>query len=420
MYNKKNEENEKKDTSEYLKKQTASRVRILIKCLLPLLVLCAGIAGASYIKNSSSKPRRQPPPANAPFVQTQTAQISSEQVIIRAMGTVIPAREMLLKSRTSGEIIAVHSEFIPGGCIMAGEEILEIDPRDYELAVTQKQSLVANALYALKIELGQQDIAKREWKLVNGSRPIKTGDRALVLRKPHLKKAKADLEAAKADLAQAKLNLARTKLTVPFNSIIKSKNVETGSQVSTGEKLAEIVNIDQYWIQISVPVDRLNWMKIPRTAEQSGSEVQIQYRNQAYERTGYVIRLLSELENEGRMARILVAVNDPLNIKNPENSQPPLLLGEYVRVKIKGRKLTDVFKIQRAALRNNNSIWVAGEKNKLLVRSVTILWRDKDSVLIKTGLEQGEKIIISDLSTPVDGMNIRVLENSNNPGKNNG
>ena len=82
-----------------------------------------------------------------------------------------------------------------------------MDARDYELAVTQKQSQVVNADYNLKLELGHQEVAKREWSLLNGSKPAKSSDLELALRKPHLDKAKADLAAAKAELKQAKINL---------------------------------------------------------------------------------------------------------------------------------------------------------------------------------------------------------------------
>ncbi|MBW2405898.1 MAG: efflux RND transporter periplasmic adaptor subunit, partial [Deltaproteobacteria bacterium] len=44
-------------------------------------------------------------------------------------------------------------------------KILQIDPKDYELALARKQSAVTDAEYALKLELGHQTVAKREWDL---------------------------------------------------------------------------------------------------------------------------------------------------------------------------------------------------------------------------------------------------------------
>jgi multidrug efflux pump subunit AcrA (membrane-fusion protein) len=176
---------------------------------------------------------------------------------------------------------------------------------------------VTDAEYNLKLELGHQEVAKREWMLLNGGKPAKSSDVDLALRKPHLDKAKADLEAAKAELKQANLNLARTRIRAPFNAIVRTHNVEMGSQVSIQDPLAELVCTDEYWIKVSIPVDRLKWISTPRNATESGSAVRIYYRN-GFERTGTVIKLFGDLETEGRMARILVSVEDPLSLESPD------------------------------------------------------------------------------------------------------
>jgi RND family efflux transporter MFP subunit len=327
-------------------------------------------------------------------------------ITVAAMGTVVPAREMVLKSKVSGEVVKVHSEFTVGGVLKKGAEILRIDPRDYELAVTQKQSLVANADYNLKLELGHQEVAQREWTLLNGNKPAKSSDLELALRKPHLDKAKADFAAAKAELKQAKLNLSRTRIIAPFNAIVRSHNVEMGSQVSGQEALAELVYTDEYWIKVSIPVSRLKWISIPRNGNETGSVVNIVYRN-GFERVGTVTKLLGDLETEGRMARILVSVKNPLSLDKPNKNQPPLLLGEYVRVEIEGHNLEAVYRIPRTSLRDNTYIWLAGDDGRLKIRKVDTLWRDDDTVFLKEGLNPGDRIIVSDLRTPVDGMPIR-------------
>jgi RND family efflux transporter MFP subunit len=383
-------------------------LRGIVKVLLPLLVLAAGLAGASYIRSTGPKPRKKQPEQVTPLVQVMEVHRSRESVVVEAMGAVIPAREIVLKPRISGEIISVHPEFVEGGLLKTGDEILRIDPRDYELELAQQKSQVTSANYALKLELGHQDVAKREWQLLNGGKKAEPLDRELALRKPHLRKAKADVEAAKADLEKAQLNLDRTIILSPFNSIIRVRNVELGSQASSQESLAELVGTDEYWIRASVPVDRLKWITIPRKTGEPGSPARIIYGNGSYEREGSVIRLLGDLESEGRMARIIVAVKDPLNLDVGETKTPPLLMGEYVRVEIQGQKLVDVFRIPRIALRDDAYVWIAGEDDRLSVRRVETLWRDAESVLLRAGLEDGERLIISDLPTPVKGMKVAI------------
>lgn len=385
--------------------------RRIFNMLLCLVILGAGIAGASYLNKTAPKAMRKKPPRMDPLVRVESVQRTTEHAIVRAMGTVIPAMEMVLKPRVSGEVISTHPEFTEGGYLRKGTKVLQIDPRDYELAVAQRQSRVANAKYALKLELGHQEVAQREWELLKGNKPVKPADLELALRKPHLAKVRADLAAAEAELEQAKLDLDRTAVRVPFNAIVRSTKVEVGSQVSPQEALAELVGADEYWIQASIPVDRLKWIRIPRRAGDSGSEARVIYGNGAdgtSERTGRVFKLLGDLAEDGRMARVLVSVKDPLDISAKKSNYSPLLIGEYVRVEIRGLEIKDVFKIPRTALRDNSKIWIAGDDDTLQIRSVEVAWRGPEFVLVRDGLKDQERLILSDLATPVAGMGIRI------------
>jgi RND family efflux transporter MFP subunit len=323
------------------------------------------------------------------------------------MGTVVPSREVILKSRVSGEIIEIHPEFTEGGFLKKDMKILQIDPKDYELALARKQSAVTDAEYALKLELGHQTVAKREWDLLNQGKPAQDMEKELALRQPHLNKARADLSAAEAELKAAMLDLERTHVVSPFNAMVRSKSVDLGSQITPQEPLAELVGTDAYRIQVSLPVDRLEWIDVPVQVGDPGSKARIVY-GQGHECIGTVVRLMGDLATEGRMARVLVEVADPLGLKASNKDRSPLLIGEYVRVEIQGRKLDSVFQIPRAALRDQSNVWVAGENQTLEIRNVRPIWRAADIVLLKDGLKSGERLIVSDLPAPVQGMPVRV------------
>jgi hypothetical protein len=108
------------------------------------------------------------------------------------------------------------------------------------------------------------------------------------------------------------------------------------------------------------------------------------------------------------MARVLVEVKDPLGLNQPKQHRPPLLIGEYVRVTIQGRKLDKVFQIPRLALRDDSNVWIVGDNDTLEIRKVSPILRDADIVLLQNDLKSGERLIISDLAAPVAGMKIRV------------
>jgi len=386
-----------------------SRGRWFVNIVLSLTIITAGIVAAAYINKTAPKARKRPPVKMTPLVQVVPLQPAAQQVVVPAMGTVIPAREIVLESRVAGEIVAMHPQFTAGGFLTKGAEVLRIDPQDYQLALAQKQSAVADSEHALKMEQGHQEVAKREWELLNGDKPADAGDAELALRQPHLAKAKADLAAAQAELQQARLNLARTSIRAPFNAIVRAKQVDQGSQVSPQEQLAELVGTDEYWIQASLPLDRLNWITIPGNPAATGSTVRIFYRDR-YERQGTVIKLLGDLESEGRMARVLIEVKDPLGLQAGQENAPPLLIGEFVRLEIEGRQLQNVYRIPRSALRDNTRIWIASDDGKLEIRPVETLWRDAQTVLLRDSLKPGERLIVSDLPAPVDGMPVQVAE----------
>jgi RND family efflux transporter MFP subunit len=381
--------------------------KTILIVLLCLAVIAAGVAVSAYLVRTQPKATKRPPVKMKPLVNVITVDPGPRTVVVQAMGTVVPAKELTLRSRVAGEIIAIHPEFIEGGLVKKGEQILQIDDVDYRLIVAQKQSAVADARYELKLEMGRQDIAKREWALLNGDNPTPEADAELALRKPHLEKAQSDLTAAEAELQAARLQLARTRLYAPFNAIVRSTHVQKGSQVSAQESLATLVNTDYYWIQASVPIDQLRWIEIPGQENQSGAEVRIQYHGGAT-RSGRVIKLLSDLENQGRMARLVISTEDPLGLQNRKADHPAMLIGEYVQIEIQGRRIDSAYRIPRTALRDQSHVWVAGKDGTLEIRNVRVMWRDTQTVLLQDGLQPGERVIISDLATPVDGMAIEV------------
>ena len=381
--------------------------RNILRIVISLLLIAAGIGGARFLITTKPKANKRPPVKMEPLVRTKTLQPENYTVKIPAMGTVIPAREISLEAQVAGEIIYMHPEFTEGGMLPEGIKILQINAKDYELAVQQKQKALADAEYAFKLEEGHQDVARREWDLLYGDEKINEVESELALRKPHLEKVKVEIAAAKADLEQAKINQARTTLTAPFNVLVLNRHVNLGSQVTPQEKIADLVGTDVYWVQISLPVERLRWIQIPNGQGGSGASVKIVYR-QEYVRSGRVIRLLPDLSKEGRMARLLIEVNDPLDFRIKKKKRPMLLLGEYVRVLIEGEELHDVYRIPRSALRNDNEIWLVDDESRLAIHKIKTIWRDEEVVVIQDGFKPGERLVVSGLAAPVAGMAVRV------------
>jgi hypothetical protein len=108
------------------------------------------------------------------------------------------------------------------------------------------------------------------------------------------------------------------------------------------------------------------------------------------------------------MARLVVQVDDPygLHDRNTENRMN-LELGMFVEVLFAGEVLTGVIEIPRTSLRENSSVWVMDNDQKLRVKHVGIARLEKQSALINEGLQEGDMVILTALPGGIDGMKLR-------------
>lgn len=381
--------------------------RFVVFIILPLIIVVAGVAATMHLMRTSPKAVPRQKPVYETLVQVEKIKLSSHQTSISAMGNVVAAQEVDLKPRVGGDVISVSDELIPGGVLVKGQTVLKIDPADYELRVEQLESDVAKAEANLDMEMGNQRIAKTEFALLGEEAADE--ERALMLRAPQLRQMEASLKSSVSKLNAAKLDLNRTELTVPFDSVIKSKSVELGARVTESGPVAHLIGTDTFWVQVRVPVEKLSWINFPDKSDPgSGSEVKIFTGTGSGDfRSGTVIKLAADLEENGRMAKIIVDVDDPLCLEPENQGEPVLFLGSYVRVEIEGKDLNQVYSLDRSNLRDGNTIWLLKDDLTLEIRTVEPIFKGSAYVLLLEDVTEGEKLVVSNIATPVSGMKVR-------------
>ena len=371
-----------------------------------IVILLVSGAVATYMMKNRPRPERRKPVPGAQIVTVRELAVTSQQVVVPVMGSVVPAAEIDLKSRVAGEVLWVHSEFVEGGIVKKGQTLLRIDPTEYELALIRKKAVLEGAILDLKTEEGRQSIAKSEWEILGLEEKATDMDRELALRQPQLAANRANLEAARAEVKQAELDLVRTAIKAPFNAVIRSAEVNVGAQITVQGTLAHLVGSDSFFIEALLPLDRLEWVHIPENSRNTGSKAEI-VSDSGRVLTGRIYKLLGDIEPDGRLAKIFIQLNDPLDLNRQNGDRRPLLLGDYVSARIEGRSVQNVFIIERQHIRDGNRVYIADEDDRLQVHTVDIIWNSTDHVLVR-GLVEGERLIISDVPAPVEGMRIRV------------
>lgn len=342
------------------------------------------------------------------LVEILKAERENTAVIVKGTGTVEAAQEISVIPQVSGRIIYTAPNLNVGGFFEKDAILFEIENTDYKLALERALSVKAKAEYELATIESQASIARAEWELINKNT---APPNPLVLYEPQLKSAKAELASASAQVEQAKIDLKRTKVKAPFNIRVRSENIDIGQYVKSGSSVAMLAGTDTAEIAVPLTLDDLQWLNIPRHGErQNGADasVHIDVSGVLHEWHGHVVRSTGEIDPKSRMMQLIVEIEDPYGLKDP--SSPVLAAGTFVDVHIKGTMLEDVFVIPRTAFRDKSTIWIMDKENKLQIKKVVPLKIEREKVIIREGIDDGELIIITNISGAANGMKLRPIK----------
>ena len=90
----------------------------------------------------------------------------------------------------------------------------------------------------------------------------------------------------------------------------------------------------------------------------------------------------------------------------------PLAVGLFLTAEIEGREVENVYVLPRAALRGENTIYVAEPGGRLSVRTVDVVTSNVENLIVSSGVRGGEMVVISPVRGANDGMRIQSLDNS--------
>lgn len=382
-------------------------MRTVLLCLA-LAIVAGGLLAVIF--NTEPTARRDGAVRqSASLVDVTRAEAGTFRPVISAMGTVRPAREISLAARVEGEVVELSDSFVPGGFVDAGEALVRIDDADYRVALQQRESALEQAVAQLEIEQGERSAAEADYRQFDRELPPER--RALVLREPQGRAARAAVESARAEKRGAEMDLERTTVEAPFDAHVLGREVNVGSQVSPGASLGRLVGLDTFWVEATVPVSRLRWLSLPE-GDQPGSRVTVRNRNawpEGETREGEVFRFIGELQGETRLARILVSVDDPL-ARDGDGERQRLMLGEYVECRIAGREIADAVRLQREYVRDDDTVWLMVD-GQLVIQPVSIAFEDDTYAYIDDGLGSDDRVVTTRLATVREGLRLRLDEN---------
>lgn len=379
-------------------------LNILLNIVLSVIILVGSAAAVWFIYSTEPTAQKiKTKRKSSALVETVTAERATFSPQLGVLGTVKPVQDIVISPQVRGQVIELSKSFVPGGMVHKGDMLLCIDPADFQNTVSVRQSELEQVQANWEMEVGRRKLATQELELLGDS--IKGINRALVLRDPQSASLKSQLNAAKAGVERAKLDLKRTELVAPFDAQVLRRSVNVGSQVGQGDDLGQLVGVDQYWVIATIPVRNLRWVKFP-TEDQPGSTVTLRNPDAwgpEVQRQGRVARMIGALDQQTRLARVVVTVDDPLGQKS---DLPPLILDTLIDAKIEGVAIDDVVRLEREFVHDRGTVWVMKD-NQLEIRETEIVFRDAQYAYIREGLENGDHVVTTTLATVANGVKLR-------------
>ena len=365
-----------------------------------LLVGAAILTVASAVAFGLAKGLRYEPPKReidnrALLVDVLQLETLSAQLAVNSQGTVLPRTQTSLGAEISGTVVEISPKFIPGGVFRAGEVLLRIDATDYEVAVLQADALVK----------------QRRIEFDGAAKLRQQGYRA----EAEYASAAAALASAEAELARAQRNLERTEIRLPYEGMVLSKDADLGQFVSPGTRLGVAFATDYAEVRLPLTDQDLAFVDLPEATEiaETGAwdgppvTLSATRMGKPAEWQARIVRSEGVVDEKSRVTYAVARIDDPYRL---HEAGIPLPVGTFVTAEIAGRMMDEVIRVPRSALRSASQLLIVDEDNRIRIRDVDVVRADARYAYIGDGAEAGERIAVSAIETPLNGMYVRTTD----------
>ena len=370
--------------------------------IIPIVILAAGIAAMAVFSSMKKPPEEKAEVDNTPIVAVSDISVMPMTLEVNSYGMVTPKYETELIAQVNGEIVELSDTFLRGGFVKKNQLLARIDPNDYQAALIDAQASMATARAALEKEVAQGKVAEREWKQITDTSPTE-----LSLRKPQLAQELARVKAAQASVLRAERNLERTEIRAPYDAMINSRNIGLGSFVGVGTKIGHVLATATAEIRLPVADNQLEFLanqgvnaKVNLFGKYAGKDTQW---------SATIKRNEGVIDNKSRMGYLVAELNDPYQLNNnTEKEITPLRFGSYVNAKIVGNNIAQATSVPRHLV-VNGKVAILDSDSRLHYVVIDIVRQQGSNVIVANGLLEGDRLIVSALDYPVNGMKLALV-----------
>ncbi|PWI32038.1 HlyD family secretion protein [Vibrio albus] len=395
----------------------------------------------------------KPAENRARLVETMPLELKAIAPEVTGFGKVEPKVEWKAIAEVSGKLVFRHPDLEKGKVLSEGTEILRIDPLDYELKLAQAEAQLSsnrtqlaklnqeekNLQASLKIEehrlaiskkelerkqnlkkrglTSQSDLDQQNQSYLSQQKVVLELNNQLSLYPDEREVLLAQLHVSEAQVAEAKRSLEKTLIRLPRSMRIAEVDIEDNQVVNLQQTMVVAHGIETMEVEAQFSIHDMQTIaaslaQIPRNAAgipqpdmaELKANIELKSGNLTARWPARISRLSETVDPNQATVGVILEVDQDYAHFSPGDT-PLLVNGMFVEAQVEGQANPSWVIPERAL--HGDKVYIKGVDGRLQIRTVQVIYRRDNQVVIDGEFEQGELLILNDLLPALDGMALK-------------
>jgi len=361
-----------------------------ISIVAGILIFIGGFFAMKFLANSKEPPKRKSAASQKRMILAQMVENQDVNVLVDVNGKLTASNRIEVFAEVSGKLKPTNKPFKTGNSFGQGESLIAIDDSEFKLNLYAAKSNFLNVLTQLlpDLKLDYPEDFSAWKKYVDAFQIEKSLNDLPEIKSDKLKGfvASKNIFNTFYQLKSQQERLSKYNITAPFQGVVAQSLINEGTLVRANQKLGEFISTNVYEIESAIRVNDLDFISVGDTVELSSEDIPGIW-------FGKVIRISKNINPSTQTFSVYTQI-----------SHPELKEGMYIYGTIKGKKVEQVFSLDRRLLIDNNSVYIVKD-SALVVKPIQIEKYTTTGVLIK-GLSDGEMILKEAISGAYEGLKV--------------